>query len=1380
MAKQPIGTGANANDGNGDTLRIAGGKINDNFSEIYTYFGDGNNLTFGSSLNIKDSQSNVGAAGTIDFGSQLNVSSLSVGIVTVTLADTGVSAASYSNANITVDAQGRITSASDGGVPVTDGDKGDITVSNNGATWTIDNGVISTPKIATNAINADKIANDAVGLGELSATGTPSTNTYLRGDNTWATITIEQTGISSVFDDPSPRFAANIDLNANDIIGATSIGATNLNITGVSTFSNIYIGDTDTIHLGDSNELQIYHDIAGASYLTNSGTGNLNIRSGTTLIASANGSNEYARFTQNQVDLYYQNTKTFSTVSAGATVHGTFYTEDANVLNLTNLNEVNVSGISTFHSNAYFKDNISIWFGDGANPGVVGDLQIKSDGTTSSIEERTSALRIYSNDLYLQDYTDSKVYLRAQASGSVELYHNNVKKFETIGYGVSVTGGLESTTIKSGITTVTEFNSTTSNKTFEIKSGYAKVADDMPLNFGDGSDFVLRHDTTGATNINEIKTSTNIKTLISVPTQGLEVKKNSGDVKSAAFYPDGSSELYHNNVKRIETTSEGVNLSGIVTAVSGIVTYYGDGSGLSNLPAGQLTGALPAIDGSALTGITASGTGIVVQEEGTNVGTAATINFVGTGVTATFGSGIATVTISTGGGGTYGDSDVDTHLNQSNPTSGYVLSWDGSDYAWVAQSGGGSGITTANISADTLNVSGVSTFSSNVIVDGTNRIQVGDSSVQLYRQNNDLKIAVASSYNLDISANVTTMYAGSNADKTTLKLTSSGAAELYHDSSKKLETTTAGIAVSGIVTATSSAGIVTYYGDGQYLTGINATGGSGITTDSKENTYAGIGVATNFGASASSNTLFGYIAGSSINNGSNNAFFGAEAGKRISGNYNTALGAQSLSTSVSGTSNVAIGYQAAKDLTIGSDNVFVGAQAARLTLDSSQSVAVGAFAAAAAATMTRSIAIGDGTCYQGGTNNIGIGVQNLQKGGNSTGIIGIGYRAARYCAGDHSIHIGVEAGRGYASSPWATGGYNLSLGYRSLYSISSGNDNIAIGHSSGGVDSGSNNILIGNNVQVSSASTSNQVIIGDSNITKFSIPGIGVTLKDNGGTPTQGHVLTVDANGEASFAAASGGGGGSGDYSEVAGIATYTSEWTLGADGTNHYTFTGPGLTGAENDPALYLTRGQQYKFYNNSGGHPFRIQSTPNGSAGTEYNDGIPTNNVGTGSTLTWDVQFDAPNKLYYQCTSHPDMGGPIYIIPRTEPAVGVRTEVSGTTGSVGAAATTNLNIDGFKSYGLLKVGISSAAWVRLYVDEASRTSDADRSYLSDPSPGSGLIAEVRTETSGISTFLMTPGVIGWNNDVSIGSTIYTAVTNNESAASTITVDLTVVKMED
>lgn len=52
---------------------------------------------------------------------------------------------------------------------VSDGDYGDITVSSSGTVWNID--------AAT------------VGVTELSATGTPSATTFLRGDNTWATPT---------------------------------------------------------------------------------------------------------------------------------------------------------------------------------------------------------------------------------------------------------------------------------------------------------------------------------------------------------------------------------------------------------------------------------------------------------------------------------------------------------------------------------------------------------------------------------------------------------------------------------------------------------------------------------------------------------------------------------------------------------------------------------------------------------------------------------------------------------------------------------------------------------------------------------------------------------------------------------------------------------------------------------------------------------------------------------------------------------------------------------------------------------------------------------------------------------------------------------------
>jgi hypothetical protein len=54
-------------------------------------------------------------------------------------------------------------------------------------------------------------------------------------------------------------------------------------------------------------------------------------------------------------------------------------------------------------------------------------------------------------------------------------------------------------------------------------------------------------------------------------------------------------------------------------------------------------------DGSGLTGIIAAGSGVVVQDNGTTVGTAVTINF-GTNLTASYSSGTATITAAGGGG----------------------------------------------------------------------------------------------------------------------------------------------------------------------------------------------------------------------------------------------------------------------------------------------------------------------------------------------------------------------------------------------------------------------------------------------------------------------------------------------------------------------------------------------------------------------------------------------------------------------------------------------------------------------------------------------------------------------------------------------------------
>jgi len=107
-----------------------------------------------------------------------------------------------------------------------------------------------------------------------------------------------------------------------------------------------------------------------------------------------------------------------------------------------------------------------------------------------------------------------------------------------------------------------------------------------------------------------------------------------------------------------------------------------------------------------------------------------------------------------------------------------------------------------------------------------------------------------------------------------------------------------------------------------------------------------------------------------------------------------------------------------------------------------------------------------------------------------------------------------------------------------------------------------------------------------------------------------------------------------------------TLRWVLGASGTSHYTFTGPGLTGTVNDPTIYLSRGQTYIFENKSGGHPFYIKtSIANGGTNDAYNTGVTNNGGGNGTEIKITVPHDAPDILYYQCSSHSSMAGTIYI---------------------------------------------------------------------------------------------------------------------------------------
>ena len=127
-------------------------------------------------------------------------------------------------------------------------------------------------------------------------------------------------------------------------------------------------------------------------------------------------------------------------------------------------------------------------------------------------------------------------------------------------------------------------------------------------------------------------------------------------------------------------------------------------------------------------------------------------------------------------------------------------------------------------------------------------------------------------------------------------------------------------------------------------------------------------------------------------------------------------------------------------------------------------------------------------------------------------------------------------------------------------------------------------------------------------------------------------------------------------------------------------------------------------------------------------------------------------------------------------------RTTTNASTGSIAQTASANITIPTpGKTFSLLKVAISAPAYVILYTDSTSRSNDASRSEGTDPTPGSGVLTEVSTTTSGASTFLMTPAVLGWNNDSTPANQIYAKVVNKRatSGSNAITVTLTSVALE-
>ena len=127
------------------------------------------------------------------------------------------------------------------------------------------------------------------------------------------------------------------------------------------------------------------------------------------------------------------------------------------------------------------------------------------------------------------------------------------------------------------------------------------------------------------------------------------------------------------------------------------------------------------------------------------------------------------------------------------------------------------------------------------------------------------------------------------------------------------------------------------------------------------------------------------------------------------------------------------------------------------------------------------------------------------------------------------------------------------------------------------------------------------------------------------------------------------------------------------------------------------------------------------------------------------------------------------------TSPSI---TDLTGQTGPiVQNGGIGDLNISGYKGYVLYKITSSHEAWIRVFVDDASRQADDTRSEGTDPTPGGGVIAEVRTYGLNQSV-LVTPGVMGFNNDNPRTTTMYLSVVNRSNVTTAINITLTALKI--
>ena len=117
---------------------------------------------------------------------------------------------------------------------------------------------------------------------------------------------------------------------------------------------------------------------------------------------------------------------------------------DIDVDGQTELDDLNVAGVSTFIGAVTFNDDLDLQDNDKILLGTGDDLQLYHDGSHSYIKDAgTGNLVVQSNRIDIQNAAGSAEMARFQDNGAVTLSFNGSTKFQTTTTGIDVTGNTE-------------------------------------------------------------------------------------------------------------------------------------------------------------------------------------------------------------------------------------------------------------------------------------------------------------------------------------------------------------------------------------------------------------------------------------------------------------------------------------------------------------------------------------------------------------------------------------------------------------------------------------------------------------------------------------------------------------------------------------------------------------------------------------------------------------------------------------------------------------------------------------------------------------------------------------------------------------------------